>query len=60
MWSAVSSASWVTVLSSMPSNGDNRVTIRVAANSGAPRTATITVRDKTVTVRQAQTAVRRP
>jgi hypothetical protein len=52
VWSAVSSASWVTVLSSMPRNGDNPVYLRVAANSGAPRTATITVRDKTVTIRQ--------
>jgi hypothetical protein len=52
VWSAVSSAPWVTVLSSMPRYGDDRVTIRVAANSGAPRTATITVRDKTVTIRQ--------
>ena len=53
VWSAVSSASWVTVLTQMPSNGDNRVSIRVAANgTGAPRTATIVVRDRTVTVRQ--------
>lgn len=53
LWSAVPSASWVTVLSSMPRFGDDRVSIRVAANStGAPRTATIVVRDKTVTIRQ--------
>jgi hypothetical protein len=53
VWSAVSSASWVTVLSSMPRSGDDRVSIRVAANAtGAPRTATIVVRDRTVTVRQ--------
>ena len=54
VWSAVSSASWVTVLSYMPRNGDNPVSFRVAANgTGAPRTATIVVRDRTVTVRQA-------
>jgi hypothetical protein len=54
MWSAVSSASWVTVLSSMPRFGDDRVSFRVAANAtGAARTATITVRDRTVTIRQA-------
>jgi hypothetical protein len=53
VWSAVSNASWVTVLSSMPRAGDDRVSFRVAANTtGAPRTATITVRDKTVTIRQ--------
>ena len=53
MWNAVSSASWVTVLTSMPRYGDDRVFIRVALNgTGASRTATITVRDKTVTIRQ--------
>jgi hypothetical protein len=53
VWRAVSSASWVTVLSSMPRSGDNPVFIRVAANgTGAPRTATITVGDRTVTIRQ--------
>jgi hypothetical protein len=53
MWSAVSSASWVTVLSSMPRFGDDRVSIRVAANgTGSARTATITVRDRVVTIRQ--------
>lgn len=53
MWTAVSSASWVTVLTSMPRYGDDRVFIRVAANgTGAPRTATVVVRDRTVTVRQ--------
>jgi hypothetical protein len=37
----------------MPRYGDDRVSIRVAANAtGAPRTATIVVRDRTVTVRQ--------
>ena len=54
MWNAVSSASWVTVLTSMPRYGDDRVFLRVAANgTGAPRTATVVVRDKTVTIRQA-------
>jgi hypothetical protein len=53
VWNAVSSASWVTVLTSMPRYGDDRVFIRVAVNgTGAPRTATVTVRDKTVTIRQ--------
>lgn len=53
VWSAVSNASWVTVLSSMPRNGDDRVSFRVAANgTGSARTATIVVRDRTVTIRQ--------
>jgi len=54
VWNAVSSASWVTVLTSMPRYGDDRVFLRIAANgTGTARTATVTVRDKTVTVRQA-------
>jgi hypothetical protein len=54
VWSAVSSASWVTVTTSMPTKGDQRVFFRVAANgTGSARTATITVRDRTVTIRQA-------
>ena len=53
VWNAVSSASWVTVTTSMPTNGDQRVYFSVAANgTGKERTATITVRDKTVTIRQ--------
>ena len=53
VWSAVSSASWVTVTTSMPTNGDQRVYFSVAINgTGKERTATITVRDKTVTIRQ--------
>ena len=54
MWSAASSASWVTVTSWMPRWGDDRVSFSVAANgTGSMRTATITVRDKVVTIRQA-------
>jgi hypothetical protein len=54
MWSAAPSATWVTVLSPMPRFGDDRVSFRVAANTtGSARTSTITVRDKTVTIRQA-------
>jgi hypothetical protein len=53
VWNAVSSASWVTVTTSMPRSGDDRVFFRVAANStGSARTATITVRNRVVTIRQ--------
>jgi hypothetical protein len=53
VWSAVSSASWVTVTTTMPRNGDDRVFFQVAANgTGKERTATITVRDRVVTIRQ--------
>jgi hypothetical protein len=53
VWNAVSSASWVTVTTSMPRFGDDRVFFRVAANgTGSARTTTITVRDRVVTIRQ--------
>ena len=53
-WTAQTTASSITILSSMPRYGYDRVSFRVAANgTGAPRTAAITVRDRTVTVRQA-------
>ena len=54
VWTVTASASWVTVLSSMPRYGTDRVSVRVAANgTGASRTTTLVVRDKTVLVRQA-------
>lgn len=53
-WSAVSSASWITVTTAMPKAGDDSVSFTVAANtSGAARTGRITVRDKTVQITQA-------
>ncbi len=53
MWTAVSQSSWVSVLTSMPRYGDNRVTCRVAPNaSGAERTTTITVGTRTIVIRQ--------
>lgn len=53
VWTARSSVSWITITSSMPRAGDNPVHFDVAANTGAARTGTITVRDKSVTVTQA-------
>jgi len=54
LWSAVASAPWVTVLTTMPRRGDDRVFFRVTANgTGSARTATISVRDRTVTIKQA-------
>ena len=54
LWTAESSAPWLTITSSMPKRGDDRVSFVVAANDGAqPRTASITVRDKVVIVTQA-------
>jgi hypothetical protein len=54
IWSAQSTASWITVLSSMPRRGEDYVWFRVAANGSAtPRTASITVRNRTVYIGQA-------
>lgn len=52
-WTATSSVPWITVTTSMPQAGDNPVHFTVAPNgTGVPRTGTITVRDKTVTISQ--------
>jgi hypothetical protein len=55
-WRAVSSASWVTLLNPGQHGGLDDLRIRVAANgTGSARTATITVRDKTLTITQSGT-----
>jgi hypothetical protein len=52
-WTATSSASWLVVLSANSGSGDSTVSYSVAANRDpVERTATITVADKTFTVRQ--------
>jgi len=54
IWTAQSRVDWITVTSSMPRSGDNPVAFSVAANDNtAPRTGTIAVRDKVVTITQA-------
>jgi hypothetical protein len=54
VWSAVSDASWITITTSMPRTGDDAVQFTVAANpASTPRTGTITVRSRTVTITQA-------
>jgi len=53
MWTAQADVSWMTIITSMPQFGDNRVSFTVAANTtGAARSGTITVRDKTVVISQ--------
>ena len=53
LWTAVTNASWITITTPMPQVGDNRVNFTVQPNqSAAPRTGTIVVRDKVVTVTQ--------
>jgi hypothetical protein len=45
---------WITITSRMPQSGDNPVSFTVSAtDSTSPRTGTIVVRDKVVTVTQA-------
>lgn len=52
VWSAVSAVPWITVTSSMPRAGDDRVSFSVAPNTGPARTGTITVRNQIVRVNQ--------
>jgi hypothetical protein len=52
LWSARASAAWVAIVSSMPRKGDSPVAFSVAANTGAARSATISVRDKIITISQ--------
>jgi len=53
VWTAVAEVPWITILTSMPHAGDDRVSFNVAPNStGVARTGIIRVRDKTVVVSQ--------
>ena len=53
LWSASTAAPWITITSPQPQRGDGRVTFVAAPNPGAPRSATIAVRDQTIVVSQA-------
>jgi hypothetical protein len=53
IWSAVADVPWITITTTMPRRGDAPVAFTVAANSGAARSGTITIRDKTVRIDQA-------
>lgn len=54
LWTASSSAPWVTITSTMPRQGDNAVVFTVAANpSPAGRSTTIIVQDRAVRIDQA-------
>jgi hypothetical protein len=53
LWTAAPTASWITITSSMPKRGDDSVHFTVATNTGSARTASITVRDRVVTIAQA-------
>ncbi|HET7221469.1 MAG TPA: BACON domain-containing carbohydrate-binding protein [Vicinamibacterales bacterium] len=53
LWSAVADVPWITITTSMPQRGDNRVGFSVAANdSTAARVGHITVRDQVVEIMQ--------
>jgi hypothetical protein len=61
VWSAQSTVPWVTVLTPMPRNGEDRVSFRVAANDDwKERTATITVQYRKLTVWQGPGPCKRP
>lgn len=53
VWSASTTAAWITITSPQTQKGDGRVTFVAAPNAGTPRSATIAVRDKTIVVSQA-------
>jgi hypothetical protein len=53
VWSAIADVPWITITTTMPRSGDSPVAFTVAANSGAARSGTITIRDKTVRIDQA-------
>ena len=55
-WTAQSNAEWIAIVSSPDGDGTGTVTFRVAANSGGPRTGTLTIADRTHTVNQQQAA----
>ena len=53
VWSATSDSSWITITSSMPRFGDDRVGFAVAPNAtGASRSGNVTVRGKVVRITQ--------
>jgi hypothetical protein len=52
-WTTTSNDTWITVLTGSNGNGPGAVTFRVAANTGAPRTGTLTAAGRTFTVNQA-------
>lgn len=55
-WAARSEVSWITLTSAATGGGSGTVTFTVAANTGAARTGTISIQDRTFTVMQAASA----
>jgi hypothetical protein len=59
-WTAVSNAPWITVTSGSPGRGNGVVQFAVAVNTGAARTGTIAIANRTFTVSQAAAAAPPP
>jgi hypothetical protein len=60
-WTASSNASWLTIASGAPATGTGTVKYSAPANTtGTPRTATLTIAGKTVTITEAPSSVRVP
>jgi len=54
LWTAVADVAWITITTSMPHSGDDRVAFTVAQNTAtSARQGSIRVRDKTVVITQA-------
>jgi Viral BACON domain/Putative binding domain, N-terminal len=51
-WTAASNATWLSITSGANSSGDGSATFSAAANTGQPRSGTLTVAGQTVTVSQ--------
>jgi hypothetical protein len=51
-WTATSHEPWLTITSGASGSGNGTVAVRIAANSGAARTGTLTIADRTHTVTQ--------
>jgi hypothetical protein len=51
-WTATTTTPWITISSGATGNGNGRVSLTFAANTGAPRTGSLLVAGRTVTVNQ--------
>ena len=54
-WAATSNAPWLTITQGSSGSGNGTVRFSVAANSGSPRSGTLTIAGRTFTVNQGQT-----
>jgi hypothetical protein len=52
-WTATSNVSWVTIVEPAAGTGNASLSVSVAANTGSPRTGTLAIAGRTVTITQA-------